>query len=53
MADDTLLYTMVHSDTDVTNMQCDLDKLRKWSIENGMKFNALKSNVIVFDGKPD
>ena len=42
---------MVHGDTDVTNMQCDLDKLQKWSTENGMKFNALKSNVIVFGGK--
>ena len=34
-------------------MQCDLDKLQKWSTENRMKFNALKSNVIVFGGKPD
>ena len=44
---------MVHGDTEVTNMQCDLDKLQKWSTENGMEFNALKSNVIVFGGKPD
>ena len=44
---------MVHSDTDVTNMQCDLDKLQKWSTENGMKFNALKSDVIFFRGKPN
>ena len=36
------------------NMQCDFDKkLQRWSTENGMKFNALKSNVIVFSGKPD
>ena len=50
-ADDTLLYTAVHSDVDMANMQSDLDKLYGWSIENGMKFNALKSNVIAFGGK--
>ena len=52
-ADDTLLYTMVHSDTDVTNMQCGLDKLQKWRIENGMKFSALKNNVIAYGGESD
>ena len=52
-ANDTLLYTMGHSDTDVTNMQCDLDKLQEWSTANEMKFNALKCNLIVFGGKPD
>ena len=33
----------------MANMQSDLDKLYRWSIENEMKFNALKSNVIAFD----
>ena len=50
-ADDTLLYAAVHSDVDMANMQSDLDKLYRWSIE--MKFNALKSNVIAFGGKLD
>ena len=35
-ADDTLLYTAVHCDVDMANMQSDLDKLYGWSIENGM-----------------
>ena len=34
-------------------MQSDLDKLYRWSIENGMKFNALKIYVIAFGGKLD
>ena len=32
-ADDTLLYTMVHSDTDVANMQCTLEKMQ-WIFKN-------------------
>ena len=49
----TLLYTAVYSDVDMANMQSDLDKLYGWSIENGMKFSALNSNVIAFGGKLD
>ena len=52
-ADDTLIYTTVHSGVDMANMQRDLDKLYRWSIETGMKFNALKIKVIAFGGKLD
>ena len=52
-ADDTLIYTTVHSGVDMANMQSDLDKLYRWSIENGLMFNALKSNVIAFGAKLD
>ena len=40
-------------DVDMANMQSDLDRLNGPSIKNGMKFNALKSNVIGFGGKFD
>jgi hypothetical protein len=47
-ADDTLLYCPVTKPDDATNLQNDLDRLYQWSKTNGMKFNAKKSNTIVF-----
>ena len=52
-ADDTLLYTPINSLEDTFKLQKDLDNLPKWTIENGMSFNANKSNVISFRNRCD
>lgn len=51
-ADDTILYTHISKDEDKENLQNDLNALHNWSIKNSMKFNATKSNIIVFDKSP-
>jgi hypothetical protein len=50
-ADDTLIYKPVNSIADCTLFHKDLNKLYQWSQTNLMRFNACKSNIIVFSLK--
>jgi hypothetical protein len=50
-ADDTLLYKSIKNQNDSNLFQRDLDSLSQWSVQNSMRFNASKSNIIVFTSK--
>ena len=50
-ADDTLVYRPVSSASDSSLFQRDLENLYQWSKSNLMRFNASKSNIIVFSSK--
>ena len=47
-ADDTILYTEVTKTRDAHKLQHDLNMLHIWSLDNGMRYNATNSNVIIF-----
>ena len=47
-ADDTILYTEVTKPRDAHKLQHDLNMLHIWSLDNGMRYNATNSNVIIF-----
>lgn len=47
-ADDTLVYRSVCKQEDAEFLQKDLDSLEEWSQQNGMRFNAGKSKIIIF-----
>ena len=43
-----MLYTEVIKPSDAHMLQHDLNMLHKCSLDNGMRFNATKSNIIIF-----
>ena len=45
-ADDVLVYTTIHSDCDNRNLQNDINKLLKWSIDWQMEFNPKNVNFL-------
>ena len=44
--DDVLLYRSIHTNTDVSILQRDLDSPSAWSDANGMTFNASKTKIM-------
>jgi hypothetical protein len=50
-ADDSLLYNVVISASDATNLQKDLDKLTEWAEQWQMKFNPSKCYVLRITSK--
>ena len=47
-ADDCITYRKITNKNDTEKLQKDLDTLRKWTAENGMKINPGKSKAIRF-----
>ncbi len=47
-ADDCLVYRPIHCANDQLEMQRDLDSLREWSDQWGMRFNPAKCNIMRF-----
>ena len=45
-ADDTRLLANIKDETDVENLQCDLNKVYNWATENNMKFNSGKFEIL-------
>ena len=45
-ADDTNIFSTIHSDVDAANLQSDIDKLLKWSGIWQMEFNDTKFKVM-------
>ena len=45
-ADDCLLYRVIKSEVDTSQLQCDLDHLSEWAQTWQMKFNLTKYTVI-------
>lgn len=52
-ADDTIVYMPVKNERDALCFQRDLDNLFDWSVQNKMKFNTSKSNIIIFGKQPN
>ena len=50
-ADDTLLFTPIHNDTDRLLFQADIDSLHEWSSTNKMPFNTAICEVIAFNSR--
>jgi hypothetical protein len=46
-----MLYKNINSIDDGALLQKYLENLHEWSIKNGIRFNALKSNICVFTSK--
>jgi hypothetical protein len=44
-ADDCIIYREVKNNNDKENLQTDLNRLGKWSVENAMRINPTKSKV--------
>ena len=51
LADDTIAYVTISSETDAANLQQDLDKLAEWESKWLMKFHAEKCNVLIISKK--
>ena len=47
-ADDCIIYRKVVNNQDIDKLQTDLDKLRDWAVENGMKINPSKNRALSF-----
>ena len=47
-ADDCIIYGKITDKNDTEKLQKDLDTLREWVVENGMKINPSKSKAIRF-----
>ena len=50
-ADDTAIYKSIKSETDCEALNEDLARLQKWEVENQMKFNVSKCNVLSVTNK--
>ena len=47
-ADDCIIYRKITDSSDIGKLQTDLNRLREWAIENGMKINPDKSKAVSF-----
>jgi hypothetical protein len=48
IADDCIIDREVKDNNDKENLQTDLNRLRKWAVENAMKIKPTKSKVVCF-----
>jgi hypothetical protein len=49
-ADDCIIYREVNNNNNKENLQTDLNRLEKWTVENAMKINPTKSKVVLSRG---
>ena len=47
-ADDYIIYRKIVNNTDVENLQMDLDSLEEWAVDNAMKISSDKSTAVRF-----
>jgi hypothetical protein len=47
-ADDCIIYWKITNKNDIEKLQRELDTLREWAVENGMKINPGKTKAIRF-----